>query len=100
MAPIVPTAKMPKIGATDVKSMLLSNEISFFGSCVSILVFRRCKIPVERNICILQESSVVEVNGTFVSVLSDCPCGSVSVFMIKTGIPPSQKVVETLYQTK
>jgi hypothetical protein len=43
---------------------------------------------------------VVEVNGTFVSVLSDCPCGSVSVFMIKTGIPPSQKVVETLYQTK
>lgn len=71
MAPIIPTAKMAKIGATDTKSTLLSSEISFFGSCVSILVFRRCKIPVERNLCILQQKQCDRGKRKI------CPCAEV-----------------------
>jgi len=56
MASKSPIAKIPKMGATEAKSMLMSVEGSFLGLSLLIFLSKRFKIPVARNLCILQDN--------------------------------------------
>ena len=56
MASMSPIAKIPKTGDTEAKSVLMAVDASFFGLSPLIFLFKRFKIPVARNLCILEHS--------------------------------------------